>query len=1296
MMSFMKKIVKTSENKDGTTSGPLNKLRQTFTTGLQEISLTRDRTVPIKAGKTATSRLTDKERSLLRMVWETDDHIEEEPRKASVPRPAETVTRRIASGDSCRICRKSISSDEQSRKCDECGQYVCEDCASYSRDPNDTSQEWKCSYCRRRQGQDRLGLEPPPGSGMHRVPSVRRMAQKARMESLESSFSTLDAGSDLDTLQSSDGKMVVNTERCHLGIDVANEVVSKERLKVQRLHETEDNHMKQNSFRRKECGPSVERQKSIEIPKQEKKKVNVLATSKQYFSRPSSPDKHFRERYVSSETLSDRRSSSESTKDGNKPKLFAFQIVPRTTEPNGSYRMKHSSHTNLIQHFRISSASESSLEEHYIREEQERRRKSRHKRRSKFQRQKYNVEEPDSDPIYYREDYLPKADMITSLESSSALESLEKDLDDVSKRRHNLGVPKPIENPLRHIASETALYLRRFSSESSDVSDVSGDISTHSDRSSFSGIHKGYHNGGKLAVRHIRVKRKDIKHYRSTPFSNDGYFSPTGTVDSSPSPDDHSHLSTDKSCSVDDGDIFNASSQSIRSVPFVLVDSVVDHQRPFNRSLFTTGLCVKESPFPRRNSTGRTLPQLPEPENQLGLHPSSQGKTRSTHSLDLPREDTGWTERRASAPEGENIKIVIDDVDSDRNGTYTETSRKKILQSVRLHRDPNKPVRGFGIKVKGGKFSEDGHLHAYVSSTVLGGSAEKKGLNQGDRIHEWNGISLVDKTYEEVTAIIEQSSDVAELLFEKAAWNRNSSNQQESVACPRLKHATSSLILRTDHEIEALCQSTSPTRRKLPKTPNDLTHTSYIQGDIEVQIWFDQTQSNLVITLLSARGLRCRKSCSGKLPCAYAKLRLMPNSGFSAMKTHVAEPTTSPEWNKTFVFPSVSPEELFNKSLDITVWDQSLSGSKTFLGETQIPLRRADLQDCPEWYRLTLHQMAQAHQIMTNSNTTYDGKNYRVRGEENAVKSSPSNSAFLRRDTCYQVQRMSQDGGTSMILVPLCSDSKHINKKTSGLHSQDSLPVLYSSKPKITERTRSASFRIHRPSDSERDAEEQRNLGNLVKEKLSRTLSLRWDKDKRSVGLAPLPSVNVTTYYNRKNLESAQSSPDFTSENEVPEMKIGGNGTRRGPGQVFSKKIKPSSADTLGDIKLGFLMTKGQLEIQVICARELNLNPSGQPPDTYVKTYLKQGEKQMQKRKTRVVRHSSEPQYRQTLKYSALDIQGRRLLVMVWERQKGFEHNQLLGAVEIQLDQLDFSKLMFCWYPLYPTLHMDVESNEST
>ena len=56
--------------------------------------------------------------------------------------------------------------------------------------------------------------------------------------------------------------------------------------------------------------------------------------------------------------------------------------------------------------------------------------------------------------------------------------------------------------------------------------------------------------------------------------------------------------------------------------------------------------------------------------------------------------------------------------------------------------------------------------------------------------------------------------------------------------------------------------------------------------------------------------------------------------------------------------------------------------------------------------------------------------------------------------------------------------------------------------------------------------------------------------------------------------------------------------------------------------------------------------------DTYVKTYLREGERWMQKRKTRVARRSVKPQFRQTLHYQACDVLGRTLLVMLWEKQK--------------------------------------------
>ena len=55
--------------------------------------------------------------------------------------------------------------------------------------------------------------------------------------------------------------------------------------------------------------------------------------------------------------------------------------------------------------------------------------------------------------------------------------------------------------------------------------------------------------------------------------------------------------------------------------------------------------------------------------------------------------------------------------------------------------------------------------------------------------------------------------------------------------------------------------------------------------------------------------------------------------------------------------------------------------------------------------------------------------------------------------------------------------------------------------------------------------------------------------------------------------------------------------------------------------------------IQVISARNIVPVDCDPPPDTYVKCYLKDGDRLRHKKKTRVVRHSTEPSYKQTIKY---------------------------------------------------------------
>lgn len=78
------------------------------------------------------------------------------------------------------------------------------------------------------------------------------------------------------------------------------------------------------------------------------------------------------------------------------------------------------------------------------------------------------------------------------------------------------------------------------------------------------------------------------------------------------------------------------------------------------------------------------------------------------------------------------------------------------------------------------------------------------------------------------------------------------------------------------------------------------------------------------------------------------------------MKTPVSEPAINPEWNKSFVFPSLEPSELQEASLKLSVWEhQPTLGSQPgalFLGDVTIPLRMV-IQDPgavsgSHWYRL--------------------------------------------------------------------------------------------------------------------------------------------------------------------------------------------------------------------------------------------------------------------------------------------------------------------------------------------------------
>uniref|UniRef100_A0A0K8TCF9 PDZ domain-containing protein n=1 Tax=Lygus hesperus TaxID=30085 RepID=A0A0K8TCF9_LYGHE len=174
--------------------------------------------------------------------------------------------------------------------------------------------------------------------------------------------------------------------------------------------------------------------------------------------------------------------------------------------------------------------------------------------------------------------------------------------------------------------------------------------------------------------------------------------------------------------------------------------------------------------------------------------------------------------RQTSVQDGEAIKIVIHDVDCDASYGPRTTSKRR----VNLRRDPNDKAhrtRGFGMRVVGGKSGADGRLFAYIVWTVPSGAAEKGGLQQGDKVLEWNGISLVDKTFEEVSAIMDRTGDGVEILVEHGNDLRMCDLLDEPIPAQSRKNSGEAITLGLGPETETDKSPASPTRRKLPKTP---------------------------------------------------------------------------------------------------------------------------------------------------------------------------------------------------------------------------------------------------------------------------------------------------------------------------------------------------------------------------------------------------------------------------------------------------------------------------------------------
>ncbi|XP_062837860.1 regulating synaptic membrane exocytosis protein 1 isoform X20 [Anolis carolinensis] len=137
-----------------------------------------------------------------------------------------------------------------------------------------------------------------------------------------------------------------------------------------------------------------------------------------------------------------------------------------------------------------------------------------------------------------------------------------------------------------------------------------------------------------------------------------------------------------------------------------------------------------------------------------------------------------------------------------------------------------------------------------------------------------------------------------------------------------------------------------------------------------------------------------------------------------------------------------------------------------------------------------------------------------------------------------------------------------------------------------------------------------------------------------------------------------------------------------GPAQLVGRQTLATPA--MGDIQIGMVDKKGQLEVEVIRARGLTQKPgSKSTPAPYVKVYLLENGACVAKKKTRIARKTLDPLYQQTLVFEESP-HGKVLQVIVWGDYGRMDHKCFMGVAQILLEELDLSSVVIGWYKLFP------------
>ncbi|XP_056335188.1 regulating synaptic membrane exocytosis protein 2 isoform X1 [Danio aesculapii] len=203
-------------------------------------------------------------------------------------------------------------------------------------------------------------------------------------------------------------------------------------------------------------------------------------------------------------------------------------------------------------------------------------------------------------------------------------------------------------------------------------------------------------------------------------------------------------------------------------------------------------------------------------------------------------------------------------------------------------------------------------------------------------------------------------------------------------------------------------------------------------------------------------------------------------------------------------------------------------------------------------------------------------------------------------------------------------------------------------------------------------------------------------KKKKPVRLAIQRSVETGLAIEMKSRMTRQPSRETTDDGDKPKpgnlifpgVKISKDSQFTefldglGPAQLAGRQTL--ATPPMGDIQIGMVHRKERLDVEVIRARGLVGKPGNkQTPAPYVKVYLLDNGKCINKKKTRTARKTLDPLYQQQLQFEESP-EGKVLQIIVWGDYGRMDHKSFMGAAQILLDDLELTNMVIGWYKLFP------------